>query len=60
MNELLLKTLVSRARKGIDAPLLKRIREWLDTDWESHDIDKDAIALIRLLVDDLSKLSILR
>lgn len=30
---------------------LKQLRKWIDDDWESHDIDRDAIRIIdRLLV----------
>ena len=60
MSELLLRTIVRRARNGINNDLISRIREWIGADWESHDIDSEAVELIRLLVDELSRRSILR
>jgi hypothetical protein len=29
---------------------LKQIQHWIDVDWESHDIDKDAVRLIQRLL----------
>jgi hypothetical protein len=30
---------------------LKQVRRWLDADWESHDIDRDAVKLTRRLLE---------
>lgn len=49
------------SRKGpLTAKQLQQVQDWLDADWESHDIDRDAIALIRRLVDtaQLNKLKL--
>lgn len=42
------------SRKGpITSRQLAQIKAWIDDDWESHDVDKDAVRLIRRLIDDL-------
>lgn len=30
---------------------LKQIQRWITADWESHDIDRDAVKLIQRLLD---------
>lgn len=49
---------LSTLAKGTD-PLttkeLKQAQDWLDDDWESHDIDKDAIRLIRRLLETIAQ-----
>lgn len=41
-------------RRGpVSASERAEIREWLDADWESHDVDGDAVKLIRRLLDTL-------
>lgn len=47
-----LKYLASRSGP-VDAKQREQIRAWLDDDWESHDIDWDAVRLIRRLLDAL-------
>lgn len=32
---------------------LDQIQYWIDADWESHDIDRDAVRLIQRLVTEL-------
>lgn len=34
---------------------LKQARYWVDADWESHDIDRDAVKLIRRLLDTIDE-----
>lgn len=34
---------------------LKQIREWIDADWESHDVERDAVRLIGRLVATLDE-----
>jgi hypothetical protein len=33
---------------------LKQIQRWLDADWESHDVDRDAVKLIQRLLDTIT------
>lgn len=47
-----LRTLASR-RGRVTAAELRSIRRWLDEDWESRDVDRDAVRLIRRLADEL-------
>lgn len=35
----------------LSAAQLKKVRKWLDEDWESHDVPREAVALIRRLLD---------
>jgi hypothetical protein len=42
---------LARPRKLVDRKESARIRRWLDADWESHDIDRDAVKLIRRLLN---------
>lgn len=43
------------AGKGpLSAKKLKQIQQWLDADWESHDIDRDAVKLIQRLLETVS------
>lgn len=43
------------SRSGpVTAKQLEQIRRWLDADWESHDVDRDAVRLIRRLVDTMA------
>lgn len=44
---------LANRRGRVDDRELAAIRRWLDDDWESHDVDMDAIRLIRRLVDEL-------
>lgn len=41
-----------------DRPLSKRqlaqVRKWLEEDWESHDVDRDAVKLIRRLLETVA------
>ncbi len=42
------------SRKGpLTSRQLAQIKSWIDADWESHDVDKDVLTLIRRLVADL-------
>ena len=45
--------------KSPRAPLSKkqlhRIQKWLDADWESHDIDRDVVTLIRRLLITINR-----
>jgi hypothetical protein len=44
---------LSTLAKGADPLTTKELRQaqdWVDDDWESHDIDKDAVRLIRRLL----------
>jgi hypothetical protein len=34
---------------------LKQIQEWIDADWESHDVERDAVRLIGRLVASLDE-----
>jgi hypothetical protein len=46
---------VLAADKGpLSAKKLKQIQRWLDADWESHDIDRDAVKLIQRLLDTIT------
>jgi hypothetical protein len=46
---------VLAAGKGpLSAKKLKQIQRWLDADWESHDIDRDAVKLIQRLLDTIA------
>ncbi len=41
-------------RKGpISTRQLREVRKWLEDDWESHDIDRDATKLIWRLVETI-------
>jgi len=43
------------AGKGpLSAKKLKQIQRWIDADWESHDVDRDAVALIQRLLDTIT------
>jgi hypothetical protein len=44
---------LARPKKLVDRKESARIRRWLDADWESHDIGRDAVKLIRRLLDSL-------
>jgi hypothetical protein len=35
----------------LSAAQVKKVRKWLEDDWESHDVDREAVALIRRLVE---------
>ena len=47
-----LSWLASRSGPVTDKQI-KQITKWIDDDWESHDVDRDAVRLIRRLVDSL-------
>lgn len=47
-----LSWLASRAGVVTDTQI-EQITKWLDDDWESHDVEQDAVRLIRRLVDSL-------
>lgn len=49
-----LSWLASRSGSVTDQQL-KQIQEWIDADWESHDIDRDSVRLIRRLVATLDE-----
>jgi len=34
---------------------LQQAQDWVDDDWESHDLDKDAIRLIRRLLTTVAQ-----
>ena len=38
----------------LSATKLKQIQRWLDADWESHDVDRDAVKLIRRLLETIN------
>jgi hypothetical protein len=43
------------AGKGpLSAKKLKQIQRWIDADWESHDVDRDAVKLIQRLLDTIT------
>lgn len=44
---------LAHGKTPVDAKLLAQIQRWLDADWESHDIDRDVVHLIRRLVTTL-------
>ena len=40
--------------RGVVTPKqAKQIRRWIDADWESHDVDRDAVKLIQRLLGTL-------
>ncbi len=45
-----LRYLVS-GKKPMDEKRLAQIQRWIDADWESHDIDQDAVRLIQKLLN---------
>jgi hypothetical protein len=49
-----LSWLASRSGPVTDQQL-KQIQEWLDADWESHDVERDAVRLIGRLVATLDE-----
>lgn len=42
--------LKSLAEGPVNHKSLKQIQDWIDADWESHDVDRDAVKLIGKLV----------
>lgn len=38
----------------LGAKKLKQIQKWIDADWESHDIDRDAVRLIERLLETVT------
>lgn len=49
-----LETLAKGKGPLTDRQLLQ-VRRWLDDDWESHDIDRDAVKLIARLLETVKK-----
>lgn len=47
-----LRTFANR-RGRVDERECAAIRRWLDEDWEAHDVDADALRLIKRLLDEL-------
>jgi len=45
-----LESIVRRGKGALSDRQVARVRKWLEADWESHDVDRDAVALIRRLV----------
>lgn len=52
MKTPLLRTLAKEGKKPkpLTAKELKQTQQWIDDDWESHDIDREAVCLIRRLL----------
>jgi hypothetical protein len=39
----------------VTAKQLEQIQHWIDVDWESHDVNRDAVRLIQRLITALKK-----
>lgn len=39
-----------KSKRPLSTLQLKQVQKWLDADWESHDMDQNAIKLIRRLL----------
>lgn len=45
-----------RREGSLSKPQLKKLQQWIDEDWESHDVDRGAIQLIKRLLATIDKL----
>jgi hypothetical protein len=41
---------LAAGKKALSPKKLKQIQNWIDDDWESHDINRDAVRLIQRLL----------
>jgi hypothetical protein len=50
MSAIRLQDLTKRPNAPLSARQLKQVEKWIKDDWESHDIDREAVVLIKRLL----------
>lgn len=46
---------LARGKGPLSSRQLKQVQKWIDEDWESHDVDRDAVRLIQRLLHTIKE-----